>query len=192
MQCNGMRCSGMRWDVMGWDGMRLCQVGVPRGTEQADVQCWGLHRDGSLRHFQCCMSVYGSASVVKDSVSIWQDFNPKLQASLILKGGDLLAGSRPVPQCFAGACGGASPNTPGDTVGSSCAARAASGASQPSGRSAPAVCSSGGFASKGFIPSFHWVHSPSLPASSPSPRPLPPCLLDPQQSLDTLGEGWEV
>jgi len=101
-----------------------------------------------------------------------------------LRGSDLLAGNRPVPQHFAGACGWARPNTPGDIVGSSCAAQAASSISQPSSRSAPDVCSSGGF-----TPSFHWVNSTSLLASSPSPCPLPPCLLDPQQSLDTLGEG---
>lgn len=78
---------------MGCDEGGLQQVGVSRGMEQGDLQCWGLHQGGSLRHFQCCVSAYGRASVVKDGVSIWQDLNPKLQASLSLKGNDLLAGS---------------------------------------------------------------------------------------------------
>lgn len=172
----------MGWDRihgMGWDGMDLQQVGVSRAAQPAVLGCaprWVL---GAFPVLHGCV---WSTSVVKDTESIWQDFNPKLEASVNSQGEDLLAGSRAIPQRSAGARGGDKPRHSGDIPGSS---RAASGASRPAA----------GLLLPGALPELYSIlsllHSPCLLPPPPLPS-LPPCLPDPQQSLDTLGEGWEV
>lgn len=110
-------------------------------------------------------------------------FQPKTSSQSQLEGQQFAARKQTCPQRFAGVCEGTSPDTPGDIVGRSCAARAASGASQPSVRSARR-----GFAARAFLPSFLRVHSASRPASSPLPVPSHPGCWIPSSLLTPWGK----
>lgn len=176
----------MRWDGLRWNGMG--QSGMGRGCSPVVTR--------AQIHLACSMEVctrVGPANISSSARLCMEVCRCKSQcvylagfqaktSSQSQPDGWWFAGREQTrsPRALQGACGGMTPAPQGHRQ----QLRGASAASQPPAALLPPCCGA-------FLPSFRWVHSPSLPASSPS-RSLPPGTLDPEQSLDTLREGWEV